>query len=487
MEKEKAQMYLDIAGVILVVLDNKQNVVLLNKRGCAILGYDEKDVLGKNWIENFIPRDFRNKVKSAAESFSRGEIKYIKTLENPILTKSGEERLILWDNVELKNDKGEIIGTLSSGEDITERREFENQLIKAKEVAENANQSKGQFLASMSHEIRTPLNAIVGLTKLLADGVNDPIQNEYFDLINKSSDTLLSLINDVLDFSKIEAGEIVINLDFINFLKVVDEIKSIFAHEISNKNLAFKFEHNLNQGELFNLDELRIRQVLFNLLSNAIKFTDSGYIKLGVKKTVLENSLYCDLEIWVEDTGIGIPTNNQELIFEAFKQQDGQDSRKFGGTGLGLSICSKLVSAMNGEIKLKSSINNGSIFTIKLKKIDLQNLKSDNRIKKITDNSEKNYKFNNIENEDLINLPEAIKVLENKILADWKNIVTNKNFAKIENFSQNIIKTGEKNAIEIVKKFGEELLSFVKSFNVEKISEILESFPEFIEHLKKQI
>jgi PAS domain S-box-containing protein len=240
----------------------------------------------------------------------------------------------------------------------------------AKQQAEAADRAKSEFLANMSHEIRTPMNAIIGFSELLSTLITDKKQKNYLDSIQTSSRSLLTLINDILDLSKIEAGKLDIQLETINPYSIFTELQQIFALEIAQKNLEFLIEIDQDLPTALLLDETRLRQVLLNLLGNAIKFTEQGYIKLKAQKvyTIKKNGKI-NLIISVIDTGIGIPEYQQDLIFESFRQQDGQSTRQYGGTGLGLAITKRLVKMMNGSITIKSQVGVGSTFEITLREI----------------------------------------------------------------------------------------------------------------------
>jgi CheY-like chemotaxis protein len=234
----------------------------------------------------------------------------------------------------------------------------------------------------MSHEIRTPMNAVIGFSELLSSLVTDKKQKSYLNSIQTAGKALLTLINDILDLSKIEAGRFSIQYEAVNPYTLFNELKQIFAVKIADKNLEFIVDIDKELPKALLLDEVRVRQVLLNLLGNAIKFTNTGYIKLSVRYTpnLIEKSEFkkksdffnsLDLIIAVTDTGIGIPVEQQALVFESFRQQDGQSTRKYEGTGLGLAITKRLVEMMNGEISLKSAVGKGSIFEITLRDVDV--------------------------------------------------------------------------------------------------------------------
>ena len=327
----------------------------VNQATIDLLGYKEDDLIGKHLNVMFPEMEVLVNRAGIADLIKKG---FIHNVEKRYLTKDAKQIPVIFSASVMRDFSGNIQGIVCVAVDITE-------LFEARKAALDASRAKSEFLANMSHEIRTPMNGIIGMTELLLDTKLTHEQFEYANTVRHSSDSLLTIINDILDFSKIEAGKLRMeDIDF-NLHTTVDAIIDMFAVE-SEENMI-KFSCFIDPKVPFKLrgDPVRLKQVLINLTGNAMKFTKEGEVAISVKldsEAEHDASLHFD----VKDTGIGIPVDKIDCLFQSFSQADSSTTREYGGTGLGLAISKQIVELMGGEIGVESKDGNGATFWFKV-------------------------------------------------------------------------------------------------------------------------
>lgn len=360
---DRFRLAVEAAPNAMIMIDVEGKIVMVNKQTENLFLYERKQLLGQP-IEILVPERFRQQHPHLRGGFVKDpQIRAMGAGRDLFGQRSDGSEFPVEIGLTPVGDGADLF-VLASIIDITERKKNQ-QLIAAKEAALEASRIKSQFLATMSHEIRTPLNGIVGLTNLLFNMNITESQREHLVGIRTSTDTLLSLINDILDLSKIEAGKMEIEITDFNLGQLVTDVISVMSAAAKNKGLVIKSEIDVDLPAWLKGDSTKLKQVMINLLGNAIKFTEKGGVSIRATRLPSETTPYLVL-LEVEDTGIGISESTQGRLFEVFTQGDSSTSRKYGGSGLGLSISKKLVEIMNGEIGLTSMPGRGSCFWIQL-------------------------------------------------------------------------------------------------------------------------
>lgn len=266
----------------------------------------------------------------------------------------------------LRDEDEKVTGFLGIAFDISKQLEFEQGIIHAKEEAQRATQAKSEFLSNMSHEIRTPMNAIMGMAEILKESNLNPEQKKYVDIFQRAGDGLLSIIDDILDLSKIESGQFGLDQSSFSLTGLISKISEILTIKAQQKNLKLKIEVEPGLHDNYLGDQNRIRQIIMNLMGNAIKFTKEGEVKLTIRGGTL-NQETRELHFDIQDTGIGMTSDQIKRIFERFSQADSSISKEYGGTGLGLSISKRLVELMDGSITVSSIPGSGTTFHVSIK------------------------------------------------------------------------------------------------------------------------
>ncbi|MBZ9630869.1 response regulator [Salegentibacter sp. LM13S] len=320
-------------------------------------GYTESELLGSHHKILLTPADYEVN-NQIWESLALGKHK---TGRERIIHKDGSEFYLQASYNPIQDLEGNVVKVVKISQDITKEIEAEISLQKAKEMAENLNEQKDNFIANVSHEIRTPIHAILGFTDLLLENENDSHKVNYLNAVKVAGDSLLFIVNDILDLSKMEAGLLQIDKDVFNVRDTINRVFSILHLKAHQKKIGFELYIDPDVPELLNGDKNRLSQVLINLLGNAIKFTSSGSVKLGVSK-LKETSDQVILNFKVSDTGIGISKDKLDTVFQRFSQAEENTSQKYGGTGLGLNISKQLIEKQEGYIEVKSEPGKGTDF-----------------------------------------------------------------------------------------------------------------------------
>jgi two-component system sensor histidine kinase/response regulator len=378
-------------------------------------------------IHDTTPEEYKPELESALAFYHQDDRKIVerhlkRTMEKPgnfdfecrLLTQKKRLIYVRGCGESFTDASGKVIKIVGLFQDITEYRQAQEELVRAKEKAERADRRKTDFMARMSHEIRTPMNAIIGISELMLRNLKDPININKANTILEAAEGLLAIVNDVLDISKVESGKMSLEVNEFNPAATVSEVISIFTPIAEKKGIKIKRVVEDKVPFIAKGDSLRIKQVLSNLTHNAIKFTTKGTITVSLE-LVKKRQDRVDVRFSVQDTGIGIPEEQIESIFEKYTQVDKSTTNIHGGTGLGLSICKELARLMNGNINVISREGEGTIFTLDLPLGIASKLNSEKKATKVGHDFTK-YRFSNVKilvvEDSLVNQMIAREILE---------------------------------------------------------------------------
>jgi len=352
--EEKYRTYVNISPSPIFVMDFGGNFVDVNPAACKITGYSRKEMLKMSYsdIVDSLNREYYDEIFKVLQD--EGKI----SGEFPCINKEDKAFYLEVNAVMTPSNRFLVIGM-----DITEKKKTEDEMLRAKAAAENANRIKSEFLANMSHELRTPLNSIIGFSDMLLDEIPGEIndkQSQYIYNISQSGKHLLNIINEILDISKIESGKMKLYKEKVALDEVYKELYSTIKHLADKKEIHIKISLDSEENYVF-ADRAKLKQILFNLTSNAIKFTEKdGNVIINTST----NEKF--VHISVIDTGIGIPKEGLKRLFTPFMQLDSSEARKYEGTGLGLALSKELVELHGGSIWAESEPGKGSNFTFTL-------------------------------------------------------------------------------------------------------------------------
>lgn len=333
-----------------------------NDRQAKSLGMKSpSEVIGKTDFELPWP-------KNSAEQFWENDQKIMRNRNSVVLEEfsilDGKETTVLSQKTPLINENGEVEGILGISIDISKQKEAERQLMKEKKKVEQSDQLKTAFIQNMEHDIRTPISGVFGLLDVLSKEENNPKNKEIISMLINASKELLDYCNGLLDFTKLEAGPQPVTEKPIDLQNFLESIFSLERPTAKQKNIELSYSISSDLPQVILSDEFRLKRILLNLIGNALKFTQLGSVEVSINQILPVQNRCFVLEISVEDTGIGIPDDKQNLIYQKYVKVSPSNKGLYKGTGLGLSMVKQFVGELNGEIQLESEIGKGSMFTV---------------------------------------------------------------------------------------------------------------------------
>ena len=350
------------SSAMTIIADRNGCIEYVNRKFTEVTGFAEEDVCGQQMVQFYQTDSTNNAYGELWETVTVGQEWQGELQARRKNNQDYWARMLVAPVLE---DNGGLSSVVVMQEDITVQKQYEQSLHEAMEAAKAANAAKSEFLANMSHEIRTPLNAVIGLAQLCIQTRLNPQQRDYLDKIASSAQSLLGIINDILDFSKIEANKLELEETNFSLDSVFKNVSTMLSIRALEKNIELLFDVPPSLPEQLVGDPLRLGQILTNLTNNAVKFTERGEVVIAVEELERATDII-RLRFTVRDTGIGIPAEQLSQLFRSFTQVDSSTTRKYGGTGLGLAICKRLVEMMGGEIRVQSTVHQGTSFSFEL-------------------------------------------------------------------------------------------------------------------------
>ena len=350
------------SSAMTIIADRSGCIEYVNRKFIEVTGFAEEDVCGQQMVQFYQTDSTNNAYGELWETVTVGQEWQGELQARRKNNQDYWARMLVAPVLE---DNGDLSSVVVMQEDITVQKQYERSLHEAMEAAKAANAAKSEFLANMSHEIRTPLNAVIGLAQLCIQTSLNPQQRDYLDKIASSAQSLLGIINDILDFSKIEANKLELEETNFGLDSVFKNVSTMLSIRALEKNIELLFDVPPSLPAQLVGDPLRLGQILTNLTNNAVKFTERGEVVIAVEELERATDII-RLRFTVRDTGIGIPAEQLSQLFQSFTQVDSSTTRKYGGTGLGLAICKRLVEMMGGEIRIQSTVHQGTSFSFEL-------------------------------------------------------------------------------------------------------------------------
>jgi PAS domain S-box-containing protein len=354
-EKDRLKNYIDVVGVMIVVLDMDGRVSLINLKGAQLLGYDKDEIIGKKWITDFIPKDEQNKFNDQFSMCFKGDS--TSNYESSVLTHAGEKKLISWTNVPLLDEHGHVIGCISAGEDITDIRFSQEKLRKYADDLRRTDELQLLFIDILSHDLLNPANVIKGYSEYLLETMGSKEEKAIVEKIHRQNENLIKIINAASTFGKLESTEMV-SFEELDILDILRNVSREFLPLIEKKGMILEC-HAMGSYPAY--ANSMIEEAFSNLISNAIKFSPEG------SRLILDIAdCGSSWKVMFTDFGIGISDEYKEIIFTRFKRISGEGTK---GCGLGLAIVKKIVELHGGEVGVYDNPSGqGSVFWIKVKK-----------------------------------------------------------------------------------------------------------------------